>query len=422
MQAAITEQIPAPPRQPADPLSVAQFALSLLGILVLGLGAFLLALLSLVQGVFDGWESALPLMLMAAGSGVSGLLLAPSAYYAFLRLQPARSQPRGLALRLPGISPGLLIFFWPLVLILGVLVVRLPAALTVFLLPPLHVLAIGLPVLWLFYLAARDLPLGSPQRRWGVFASGLVLGPLLILVAELVALVVFWILGVVVISSQPDLLAEIQDLAARLPYLQTDPEAVLEVVAPYLARPGVVLALLVFGAGLVPLIEEALKPVGVWLLAGRDLGPAAGFAAGVLSGAGYALFESLALTSAGEEWPFLVVARVGTGVIHILTTGLTGWALAVAWQKGRYLLLGGVYLLSVLIHGLWNGMTLAATLAEFNHQYGVTLPRGLDLAGAAGPYFLAGLALVSLVALVAVNRSLVRRDREAASPADLGEL
>ncbi len=121
------------------------------------------------------------------------------------------------------------------------------------------------------------------------------------------------------------------------------------------------------------MIEEALKPIGVWLLFGRRLTPAAGFAAGALSGAGYALIESLALTSSGEAWSSLVLARTGTSAVHILTAGLTGWALVLAWQKRRFLPLLLAYLCAVMIHGLWNGLTLMYSFNLLINYDGVVL-------------------------------------------------
>ncbi len=53
-----------------------------------------------------------------------------------------------------------------------------------------------------------------------------------------------------------------------------------------------------------------------------------------------------------------MLARTGTSAVHILTAGLTGWALALTWQKRRFLPLLLAYLCSVMIHGLWNGLTL----------------------------------------------------------------
>jgi hypothetical protein len=166
----------------------------------------------------------------------------------------------------------------------------------------------------------------------------------------------------------------------------------------------------VFTAVIVPLIEEALKPAGVWLLAGRRLTPAAGFAAGVLSGTGYALIESLLLSSgSGEDWAFLVFARIGTGTIHILTTGLVGWALALAWGENRYLRLGAVYLLAVSIHGLWNSLTLVTAFTNLTPAHTQLLSNSsIARLSQFAPYALVGIAGVSFLALIVCNRLLSR--------------
>ena len=224
-------------------------------------------------------------------------------------------------------------------------------------LPILHPLAIGIPTVWLLYFAIRRLPLGSSQRMWGVFGSGLTLGPFLIFVLESLVGLAFLVALVIYLYSLPGMMEKILHISSLLEQGQS-PETLIEDLRPIFTRPVVIFGILLFGAVAVPMIEEALKPIGVWLLFGRKLTPAAGFAAGALSGAGYALIESLALTSNGEEWSTLVLARTGTSAVHILTAGLTGWALALAWQKRRFLQLLLAYLCAVMIHGLWNGLTL----------------------------------------------------------------
>ncbi len=387
--------------------SVVQFALSVLAIFNLWSSAFGLIVVGMTSWLVDigAAPEPLSLLMMAAGMIAAGLLLVPSASYALWRLlgREVKSSP----LQFGGLRPSLLILAFPLVLLLGYWAINIPA-LAWLLIPPLHVLAIGLPVLWLLYLGVRDLPLGSPQRRWGVFGSGLVLGPVLILALEAVALLGLAIVGGFFIAGQPDLVRELSNLAEWLSLTEPAPEMVFERLGPYLMRPGVIFAVITFGALIVPLIEEALKPIGVWLLIGRNLRPSAGFAAGVLSGAGYALFESLAITTGAEDWISLVVIRVGTTVIHILTTGLTGWALTLAWRRNRYLLLGFTYLGAVLYHGLWNGLTLLNSFATLSQEF--QIPANIPLPGLANlaPNILGAMAAAALLALLIVNRHLAR--------------
>jgi hypothetical protein len=364
-----------------------------------------LGLSSLLVDIDQGTEP-LTVLMMAAGLAAAGMLLLPSAGYALWRLLGREVKDRQPLLR--GLRPTLLIFAFPLVLLLGYWVIDFPA-LSWLVIPSLHVVAIGLPVLWVLYLGVRDLPLGSPQRKWGVFGSGLALGPMVIIIFEGLALVAFAILAGILIAGQADLLQELNDLAEWMRNVEPTPEMLLDRIGPYLTRPGVISAVLVFGALIVPLIEEALKPIGVWLLAGRTLGPAAGFAAGALSGAGYALFESLAITTGIGDWVMLVVVRIGTAMIHILTAGLVGWALVLAWERGRYLNLGLTFLFAVAIHGLWNGLTLLNSFALLSQELGIN-GEGVLLPGlaSAAPYVLVGMATAALVTLIAFNRRLAR--------------
>ena len=60
----------------------------------------------------------------------------------------------------------------------------------------------------------------------------------------------------------------------------------------------------------------------------------------------------------------VVIARLGTTLVHILTAGLTGWALILAWREGRYIRLGLTYLTAVAIHALWNGLVILSVVPE----------------------------------------------------------
>jgi hypothetical protein len=391
-----------------DWLSVAQFALNALALFFLwGSTATLLAFAVTDRlGVVASQNGTLPVTLFAAVSFVSGLLLVPSIYFAFRRIihhPVVRMDERWLH----WLRPTFLIFLFPLVLLLGYWV-STNSNLSWFLLPPLHVLAIGLPVYGLLYLAVRHLPLGRPQRIWGVLSSGLLLGPACIMVLEIGALLVYALVALLAMMSQPQAMSQ---LNALLQHLQTTPDAAPSLLTnffqPYITRPVVIFGAFSFAAVVVPLIEELFKPIGVWLLAGRGLTPPAGFAAGAISGAGYALFESLSITTNGTSWIFVVVARIGTDVIHILTAGLTGWALVLAWRERRYLRLAVTYLCAVAIHGLWNGLTVFSTLSELAPTRGSAANLSfLHQVGGAAPYGLFSLAIGGFIVLLLCNRSL----------------
>ena len=378
-----------------------------LAVVSLWSGAGALAIWGMV-GIASRSQAAgdpLALFLMATTSLICGFLMLPSIYYALWRIieRPAiDSQAILKRLRLQWWIVAL-----PFVIILGHFVASHPKIAWLGL-PVLHPLAIGIPTVWLLYFAIRKLPLGSSQRMWGVFDSGLTLGPFLIFILESMVGLVFLLVLILYLYSQPGVMEKILQITALLEQGKS-PELLYEELRPVLVRPAVIMGILLFGAVAVPVIEESLKPIGVWLLFGRKLTPAAGFAAGALSGAGYALIESLALSSSGNEWSSLVLARTGTSAVHILTAGLTGWALAMAWQKRRYVQLILAYLCSVAIHGLWNGLTLMysfnlmSTMQDSSWLTGV-----VRSVGSSAPFALVILAIGCFGGLVITNRALRR--------------
>jgi hypothetical protein len=232
------------------------------------------------------------------------------------------------------------------------------------------------------------------------------------LVTEGVAALIFGGLGLLYLLHDP----QSRDFFLKVSNspVTPDPAEVIALFKPYLMRPGTLYLLLVFGALLVPLLEEGFKPVGVWLLAGRSISAAEGFTAGLLSGAGYALFENFTLSAGGggNGWAMTATARTGTSLVHMLTTGLMGWALALAWRERRYLRLAVTYLLAIFIHGVWNTMVILAAMAglpveEFpSPDFVVTL-------GRMAPLVLASLLLVGLLLFLKVHA----RFKQSLSPA-----
>jgi hypothetical protein len=349
--------------------SIAQIALSLMAALLSFTSAISLAWIGFTQ-LLD--PAGLPqktstIFIAAASAFLVGVLLLPSAWYALLRL-----------IGKPSISPA-----WtsrssnhavPLVLALILLLLALLAGnfasnsprFAWLLLPPLQLMAVGLPVFIFSSIGRWKLSAGSPQREWGIFSAGLVLGPAIILVLEVLAGVGIFLLAILYISLQPDLQREMMLLVERLNAARNSPDTILSILQPYLSRPLVLVAMFAFVSGIVPLIEELFKPIGAWLVAGRRLSAAQGFVAGLLSGAGYALFENLTISGMGNAWTITVIGRIGTVVMHITTAGLIGWALITAINERRYLRLGALYMASVFIHGLWNSLALLTAVSDLN--------------------------------------------------------
>jgi hypothetical protein len=218
-------------------------------------------------------------------------------------------------------------------------------------------------------------------------------------------------------ASRPDIADELNRLVQRLLLSSGTPETLLRQLRPYLLRPGVLYLILAIISGITPLIEEALKPVGLWLLARRRLTPAEGFVGGLLSGAGFAMFESLgnAAVFTGESWAAVTLGRAGTDLIHITASGLVGWALASAWRERRYLRLGATYLIAVFLHGLWNMISLSMGISPLVRMAPENLPPILR-STAVAPVALAVLIVILLVMLVGANARLRRAQPDPGSP------
>ncbi len=140
------------------------------------------------------------MFLMAMTSVIGGLLMLPSAYYALWRLIDRPAVDSQAILRRLHLQWWILAL--PLVVLVGHFVAstpKLPGWACRF----LHPLAIGIPTVWLLYFAIRRLPLGSSQRMWGVFDSGLTLGPFLIFILESLVGLAFLVALVIYLYSQP---------------------------------------------------------------------------------------------------------------------------------------------------------------------------------------------------------------------------
>ncbi len=164
---------------------------------------------------------------------------------------------------------------------------------TLILFPVAQVMAVILIVIWMYLVAGMGLQKMSPQRNWGLLSAGMLGGTLLSMLAEIIGAILLLSGFILLILFIPSLLNEVTRLADQISNIGNDIDALMRILTPYLSRPAVVITLVFSVSIAVPLIEEALKPIGLWFLARRRLTPSEGFIGGVISGAGFALFESL---------------------------------------------------------------------------------------------------------------------------------
>lgn len=265
------------------------------------------------------------------------------------------------------------------------------------LIPLLTLPAVLFPIVILFGLGARGISLGPRWRTWNVLGISMTLVPFLTFVLEILLMAFLFVLGGLFISSQPRLVAQIERLSGQIYLLERDPQAVLDLLAPLVLRPEGFLVALSYFALLVPMLEELIKPLGVWLFSGQIRSPAQGFALGALSGSAYALIETLGVSPQTTDWTTLLLTRLGTDILHVTTSALMGAGIVYAIHERRYLRLMGIYLLSVFLHGLWNGLAILFTFSSLADQYAQDLLNGLATPAAAAVAVLAGLLLLLLI-------------------------
>jgi hypothetical protein len=393
------------------------YQLSTIGLFVISGLSFLfflsaagLALLLAVSGLFRqglaAAPQAMPLYVLFWISGLVCLLTAPALVLSIMRLV-GRPLPAGPSFNGLQIS-SYLMFLW-LAILAGGAVLSNYDQVSWLLLPPLQLLAIGLPIWWLIEMGRRGLAGGSPLRKWGLLSTGMAIGPLVSLVAEVVLLGVLFILFIFWVAAQPGMVAQLSRLGERLVNAGNDLEAVGRILRPVLQQPAAIAAVLLVGSGMVPLLEELIKPLPMWGLADHKLSPAEGFAAGLICGGAFALLEGLGnlANPVGSQWLALVIGRIGTSTLHIVTTGLMGWAMASAWQDGRYLRLGATYLVAVGLHGVWNAFGLLAALPELLNPAQVTGSLAVFLnIGSLSSYVLVVFVGVLFLILLGMNRRL----------------
>ncbi len=162
----------------------------------------------LTKGLEPG--ELLQVLMMSCALAAVGLFLLPSGYYALVEMmgRPAPDSRRLIA----RLRPGLWIFALPVVILLGHWIAQRSELAWLFL-PPLHLLAVGIPTAWIVYLGIHRLPLGSSRQMWGAFGSGLSIGPALIMILEVLAAVGLLIIAVVYLFTQPEMMERITELA-----------------------------------------------------------------------------------------------------------------------------------------------------------------------------------------------------------------
>jgi len=341
-------------------------ALSLWGISAI-MGIATLALL------FREYTDAVTAMIIAVSTAFLGFALLAAAVMTLLKAMGHGTAEKNTRLLPAKWHIPAAIFITALSLVAGSLALE-QKYLALIILPILTLSGVIAP-LWIIMSAGiRQMELGPRWRAWGIFGIGLTLGPLLMAFLEIAAAVVILIGIIIYFAAQPALASELMRFFEHLKAI-SDPEQQLDLLLPYLLDPAAIILVLSYLSLAIPIIEELLKPIGVWLFARQLKTPAAGFVMGILSGAAYAVVENLgAIAQAGESWTEIVIARAGAGLLHIANTGLMGWAIAslVNEKKVRRFLL--TYIAVVASHGLWNSASVGLAIYGIAQELGRSYP------------------------------------------------
>jgi hypothetical protein len=288
-------------------------------------------------------------------------------------------------------------------------------ALSALVLPPLQILAVGLPILWILTLALRGLRAHPPFRFWGIISIGLLVTPLVIMVIEILMALVGIILISLFVMTRPVLTEYLQNLLAKLTYAaQFDPESIQTLIFPLLQQPAVIFSGLILVAILIPLAEEIIKPIALWLSGGIRMSPEEGFTGGALCGAAFALLESLGMlsTPVSEGWAIIVIGRAGTGILHITCSAVVGWGFVSAWTNGKKIWFLYGLGTAVVLHALWNTVSLLTGFAAILPEQANGSLKLLVWIGNYGPPGLIILSLTTLFILFQFNIQLRRSSQQ----------
>jgi RsiW-degrading membrane proteinase PrsW (M82 family) len=140
------------------------------------------------------------------------------------------------------------------------------------------------------------------------------------------------------------------------------------------------LAALVLYAFVAPLTEEFAKFLGVLLvMRRRSMTRHRAFVAGASAGLGFAVLETLlyGLASA-DKWPLVIGLRAPVVFIHVTGTTLTALGWHMQRSQGGFALVWH-YAAAVLVHGAWNGLTVALLIGSATSSGGEHVSVGTGL-------------------------------------------
>ncbi len=270
-----------------DQLSVFLLIASILALLLAIMGSVGMALLGIITWFIDNSASAGITLIIAAAFMVMGLCTIPGIVYGYQgmqgKIQVRKDKP------LAGWTYIGLLF--PIALGLGYLAFNrgvLPSLLG----PLAHISAATIPVVFALAILLRK---GSPisaKRTWGHFLAGLWASPMVAFIVEILAAIPLIIIVFAMLFQEMNSQGLIENFTR--PEQWTEPYLVSQ-VQEFTNQPLILFLVTAFLIVFVPMVEEAIKTIGVWPVIRRGFTQYQAFIGGAIAGAGYGLFEAFFL-------------------------------------------------------------------------------------------------------------------------------
>ncbi len=338
----------------------------------------------------------------------------PSIIYAIKRLTKRQVfTPRNPPLLLPA-SIALLLLA-PLAWLTTLPIMSTPPA---FIKAVVNILFVGIPAWWIIELGRQGLPSVTRQKQWGLINFGVFVTMPVVILVEIILLGIGAAVLISWLSHQPDfapLLDQVKNLLILNPQRM---DLLSDQLQPLLKSPVVIGSILLAFTLLIPMVEELLKPLALWIFIKRRWSPTEGFVAGMLSGAAFAVIESLTSLAAASSADWLTIAggRAAASLLHIITAGFSGWALTSSWIDGKYAHIGLTYLGVVLVHGAWNFSAVMLGLSTLFTPSGFT---PVQTQSNFPLWIMAVLAVGLLALLVIMNKKLKKENTLSSLPPQL---
>lgn len=339
-------------------VSVLIFFLSLIWIGLWGLVAF--GQLNIIYADSLAIEPGMIINLMLTGLVISAIALVSGV----TTIQKVRGRAHNAK------TPDIKVLLWLFVVLAGVFLLAALASfasreLKSISLAVLAVPGIAIPVFLLLWIGASHQTSINPKRDSGILTFSIGITTPFILLTEALVFIFLMLVFLISLSGQPEFSDLFTSILNHPEFFQNDPESLVSGFEPLISLPNLMGWLFFVVAGIMPLIEELFKTLGVWLFKVRNPDPAESFRIGLLSGGGFALFEgllsfnSLQLNSLGfAEWAGLILGRFGGSLLHILAGGIMGLAIGKFWQNRKLSSLLQAYLAAWLLHAAWNALAL----------------------------------------------------------------